>query len=150
GTIPFASVGRIAFAAVVFFVIRAVALGVLGGAMTRERSPNDTQLITAGVLTMGRFGLWIVLAAAWLDTLTEAHGDLMVVVRVAHAMGEERELPRWIGTLHRRFKSPHHAVIAIGATCMLLALVVDLRRVLELANVFTLVWYGIVNVDALK
>jgi len=94
--------------------------------------------------------MWVVLAAAWLDTLTEAHGDLLTGTRVALAMGKERELPSWLGVVHPRFRSPHHAAIALGVICATLALFVNLRPVLEVANVFTLVWYCIVIFDSLK
>src|SRR5207244_10611007 len=135
-------------AGVVFLVVSGAAIGVLGGAMGRDRSPNDTQLLTAGTVALGRWGLWIVLAAAWIGTLTEAHGDMLAATRVAHAMGQEHELPGWLAALHARWKSPHHAAIALGAVSAALALVVDLRRVLELANVFTIVWYAVVHFDA--
>src|SRR5207245_2559744 len=98
--------------------------------------------------TIGRWGLWLVLATAWLDTLTEAWGDLLVVTRVALAMGQVHELPAWLGTIHPRTHSPHHAVIALGVVCTALALFLDLRLVLAVANVFTLAWYSIVLSDA--
>jgi APA family basic amino acid/polyamine antiporter len=150
-TIPFAIVGGIAFSAVVFLVVPAVALGVLGAeGMRGGESPSDTPLVTAAMRAIGRWGVWIVLATAWLDTLTEAAGDLMVVSRVALAMGKEHELPTWLGALHPRFKSPHNAVISLGVVCAALALFLNLRAVLEAANVFTLVWYSIVHFDALR
>ena len=90
------------------------------------------------------------LAAAWLDTLTEAHGDLLTATRVALAMGKAHELPAWLGAVHPRFRSPHHAVIALGLVCAALALFVNLRPVLEVANVFTLAWYIVVLFDSLK
>src|SRR5438552_15890521 len=65
-------------------------------------------------------------------------------------MAKQRELPVWLGALHKRFGSPHHAVIALGVLCSVLALFLDLRPVLEVANVFTLVWYSIVHFDALQ
>ena len=52
--------------------------------------------------------------------------------------------------MHARNKSPHHAVLAIGVVCATLALFLDLRPVLAVANVFTLVWYFVVQLDALK
>src|SRR5438309_2526356 len=144
-TIPFAVVGGIVIAAVIFLAVAAVALGVLGAdAMRGGDTPNDTPLLTAGAMAMGRWGWWLVLAAAWLDTFTEAWGDLLVVTRVALAMGKEHELPTWLGVIHERFRSPHHAVIALGVVCTALALFVNLRSVLAVANVFTLVWYTIV------
>src|SRR5438105_13885981 len=114
------------------------------------RAPaGDRPLPGAGVRVIGRWGLWLVLATAWLDTLTEAWGDLLVVTRVALAMGKERELPAWLGVIQPRFRSPHHAVLALGLVCAVLALLVNLRPVLAVANVFTLVWYTIVLCDAL-
>src|SRR5947207_1143054 len=150
-TIPFAVVGGIAFAAVVFLVVPAAALGVLGAeGMTGGESPSDTPLLTAAARAIGRWGTWVVLAAAWLDTLTEAHVDLLTAARVALAMGNEHELPGWLGAVHHRFRSPHHAVIALGVVCAALALLVNLRQVLALANVFLLAWYTVVHFDALK
>src|SRR3989441_2763017 len=144
-TIPFAVVGGIAIAAVVFVAVGTVTLGVLGAdAMTAGDATNDTPLLTAGAKAIGRWGLWVVLAAAWLDTLTEAWGDLLTVTRVALAMGKEHELPAWLGVIHPRFRSPHHAVLVLGLVCAVLALFLDLRPVLAVANVFTLVWYTIV------
>src|SRR5207247_5164766 len=93
---------------------------------------------------------WVVLAAAWLDTLTEAHGDLLTATRVALAMGKEHELPAWLGAVHPRFRSPHHAVIAIGVLSATLALFANLRPALAVANFFTLVWYSVVHFDALR
>jgi basic amino acid/polyamine antiporter, APA family len=91
-----------------------------------------------------------VLAAAWVDTLSEAAGDLLSASRVALAMGTAHEIPSWLGRIHARFRSPYRAVLALGVVCSILALLTDLRAVLVVANAFTLVWYGIVHVDALK
>ena len=100
---------------------------------------SDVPILTASVQAVGKWGTWIVLAAAWLDTLTEAAGDLLTAARVALPMGEARELPRWLAAVHQRFRSPHHAVILLGAICAGLALLFNLRPVLEVANGFTLV-----------
>ena len=89
------------------------------------------------------------MAAAWLDTLTEAHGDMLTATRVALAMGKAHELPAWLGTVDPRSRSPRHAAIALGLACSVVALFLDLRPVLAVANVFTLVWYSIVLLDAL-
>ena len=146
--IPFAIVGGIAISAVVFIAVAGVTLGVLGASEMRGPT-TDAPLLVAGARTMGRWGLWVVLATAWLDTLTEAWGDLLTVTRVALAMGKGHELPAWLGVVHSRYRSPHHAVIALGLVCIALALFLDLRPVLAVANFFTLVWYGIVASNAL-
>jgi len=74
---------------------------------------------------------------------------MLTATRVALAMGKQHELPAWLAAVHQRFRSPHHAVIALGVVCASLALFLNLRPVLEIANVFTLVWYSVVNFDSL-
>src|SRR5881394_1730096 len=59
-TIPFAIVGGIAFSAVVFLIVPAVALGFLGADAMRGGGPqNDTPLLAAGAKAIGRWGLWV-------------------------------------------------------------------------------------------
>src|SRR5438874_1996038 len=68
-TIPVAVVGGIIIAAVVFVVVGAATLGVLGAdAMKGSDTANDTPLLTAAARAIGPSGLWLVLATAWLDT----------------------------------------------------------------------------------
>src|SRR5205823_12409939 len=75
--------------------------------------------------------------------------DLLSVSRVAFAMGEEHELPRWFGRLHRRFQVPRNAVLAIGVFVFAVVLVFDLREVLPLASFYLLVWFAITHFSAL-
>src|SRR5438132_5582344 len=121
-TIPFAVIGGIVIAAIVFLAVGAATLGVLGADAIRVGgSRNDTLLLTAGAKAIGRWGGWVVLAAAWLDTLTEAHGDMLTTTRVALAMGKGHELPAWLGTIHPHSRSPRHAAIALGLVCSVAA-----------------------------
>src|SRR5207249_6138326 len=114
----------------VFLAVGAATLGVLGtDAIRIGGSRNDTLLLTAGTKAIGRWGVWVVLAAAWLDTLTEVHGDVLTATRVALAMGKEHELPAWLGTIHPKSRSPRHAAIALGLVCSIVAPLVDLRSV---------------------
>src|SRR5207244_7199071 len=83
-TIPFAVIGGIVIAAVVFLAVGAATLGVLGAdAIKFGGSPNDTLSLTAGVKAIGRWGAWVVEAAASLDTLTDAHGAAITHTRCA-------------------------------------------------------------------
>src|SRR5204862_3868985 len=64
--IPFAIVGGIAFAAVVFVVVGTTALGVLGAAATAQ---HDTPIFDAARQAIGMGGGWVVLAAGCVRTL---------------------------------------------------------------------------------
>src|SRR5207247_2235598 len=84
-TIPFSIAGGIAIAAVVFFVVAATTLGVLGA---QEMGKDDVPLFKAATQAVGAWGGWVVLAAAWLASINELISDLLSVSRVGLAMGQ--------------------------------------------------------------
>ncbi len=146
-TIPFAIGGGIAIAAVVFYEVATATLGVLGA---QEMAKDDVPLFKVAVQVIGPWGGWLVLTAAWLASINELVGDLLSVSRVALAMGDAHELPKWLGEVHPRFKVPRHAVLAIGLIVCAVVLVFDLRQILPLASLYLLVWFAITHYSALQ
>jgi APA family basic amino acid/polyamine antiporter len=145
-TLPFAVIGSLALTALVFLAVGAVTLGVLGpGSMARDDVP-----IFHAASEIGPWVVAVVVAAALIDTSSEAAGDLLTAARVAQPMGAAHELPSWLSEVHKRFRSPHYAVLVVGLGCAGLALLLDLRPVLQMANFFTLVWYAITHYCALQ
>jgi len=145
-TIPFSILGGIAIAAVVFFAVATVTLGVLGA---EEMAKDDVPLFKAAVQIIGPWGGWLILTAAWTASISELVSDLLSVSRVALAMGEANELPKWLGEVHPHYKVPRHAVLAIGLFVFAVVLVFDLREVLPLASFYLLVWFAITHFSAL-
>src|SRR6184192_4440376 len=87
--------------------------------------------------------------AAWTASISELVSDLLSSSRVALAMGEAHELPKWFGEVHPQYKVPRHAVLAIGLFVFAVVLLFDLREVLPLASFFLLVWFSITHFSAL-
>lgn len=146
-TIPFSILGGIAIAAIVYFVVAATTLGVLGA---DELAKDDVPLFKAAVRSIGSWGGWLILAAAWTASFSELVSDLLSVSRVALAMGEARELPKWFGKVHVYHKVPRHAVLAIGVFVFAVVLVFDLRQVLPLASFYLLLWFAVTHYCALQ
>src|SRR5712692_4935353 len=146
-TIPFAVVGGIAFAAVVFLAVASTTLGVLG---PESMGRDDVPLFRAATQALGTWGGLVILAAAWTASLSELVGDLLTASRVAYTMGEANELPGWLGSIHPKFRIPRNAVLTIGFIVLVLALSFDLRRLLAIASIFTLTWYIITHFSALQ
>ncbi|WP_352845443.1 APC family permease [Mesorhizobium sp. M0767] len=144
--IPFSILGGIAIAAVVYYAVAATTLGVLGA---EEMAKDDVPLFKAAMQAIGPWGGWLILGAAWTASINELVSDLLSVSRVALAMGEAHELPKWLGEVHPRFKVPRHAVLAVGVLVFAVVLVFDLRQVLPLASFYLLVWFAITHYAAL-
>jgi len=146
-TIPIAIIGGIAVAAVVFLVVAATTLGVLG---PESMGRDDVPLFRAATQAVGTWGGLVILAAAWTASLGELVGDLLTASRVTYTMGEANELPGWLGSIHPKYRIPRNAVLTIGLIVFVLALSFDLRRLLAVASIFTLTWYIITHFSALQ
>ncbi len=146
-TIPVAIIGGIAVAAVVFLVVAATTLGVLG---PESMGRDDVPLFRAATQAVGTWGGLVILVAAWTASLGELVGDLLTASRVTYTMGEANELPGWLGSIHPKYRIPRNAVLTIGLIVLVLALSFDLRRLLAVASIFTLTWYVITHFSALQ
>src|SRR5439155_5617138 len=109
-TIPFAVVGGITIAAIVYLVVAGTTLGVVG---TDAMGQTDAPIFRGAARTIARWGGWMVLTSAWMTGFSEMLGDLLSTSKVGHAMGRAGEIPRWLGAVHKRFASPHRAIVAL-------------------------------------
>ncbi len=147
GTLPYAIIGGIGIAAAIFLAVGATAVGVLGPASTGK---DDIPLFRAAGQAIPVWGTLLVLVAVWFTAFTEPVGDMLAASRVAFAMGDARELPRWLGEIHPQYHVPRNAVLFLGLAVIVLVQFFDLRQVLAVANVFTIGWYSITHFSALK
>ncbi len=146
-TIPFAVIGGISIAAIIYLIIAATTLGVLGA---KTMGSNDTPVFLNASLAIGITGGWIILLSAWMTSFSEMLGDLLPTSKVAHAMGVENELPHWLGAMHKRFHSPYNSLIVLTIIGIALVVFVPIRNIMPLASAFTIMWYIATHFSALK
>lgn len=144
-TIPFAIIGGISAAAIVFIIVAGTTLGVLG---PDAMGKSDTPLF-AGAKFAG-WGIWAILSSAWILALSDILSDLMSTSKVGHAMGVERELPHWFGKVHKQLKSPQYMIFLLTIVALALVNLVPLRRLLPVASACTLIWYIATHLSALN
>jgi basic amino acid/polyamine antiporter, APA family len=70
--------------------------------------------------------------------------------KVGHAMGKAKELPHWLGIEHKRFHSPHHALMVLTVIGLTLVNLFPLRLLMPAASACTLIWYAATNFAALE
>lgn len=146
-TIPFAVVGGITIAAVIYLVVAATTLGVLGAAAMGN---TDAPIFHGAATAIAGWGVWMILMSAWMTAFSEMLGDLLSTSKVGHAMGKAKELPRWLGVVHQRFHSPHHALLVLTIIGLALVNLFPLRLLMPVASACTLVWYAATNFAALE
>ncbi|HEY3363565.1 MAG TPA: amino acid permease [Symbiobacteriaceae bacterium] len=146
-TIPLAIIGGISIAAIVYVIVAGTTLGVLGA---RAMGKSDTPLFLGATEAIAGWGSWVILSSAWILAFSDILGDLMSTSKVGHAMGQEHELPRWLGTVHKQLKSPQAAILFLTIVGLVLVNLVPLRQLVPMASTCTLIWYAITNFAALK
>ena len=146
-TIPVAILGGIGIAAVVFLAVGATTLGVLG---PQSMGLDNVPLFRAATQAIGIWGGGLILLTAWTASLSELVGDMLAASRVTFTLGEAGELPGWLGKVHSGARVPRNAVLVLGLVVVVLVSIFNLRSVLAVASVFTLVWYIITHYSALQ
>jgi len=146
-TIPFAIVGGITIAAIIYLIVAGTTLGVLGADAMGQ---TDAPIFRGAVKAIASWGGWMILASAWMTAFSEMLGDLLSTSKVGHAMGTAKELPHWLGAVHKRFHSPHHALLVLTIIGLVLVNLFPLRLLMPVASAYTLVWYAATNFAALK
>jgi APA family basic amino acid/polyamine antiporter len=71
------------------------------------------------------------------------------VGRTGLAMARNRDLPRWLDSVHPRHRVPDHAEIAVAAVVSVLVLTTDLRGAIGFSSFGVLTYYAIANASAL-
>ncbi|HEX9061926.1 MAG TPA: APC family permease, partial [Clostridia bacterium] len=146
-SIPFAIIGGILIAAVVYLIVASTTLGVLGA---NAMGKSDTPLFLAATKAIAGWVSWVILASAWILAFSDILGDLMSTSKVGHAMGQEHELPHLLGTVNKRLKTPQFAILLLSIVGLALVNLVPLRRLVPVASTCTLIWYIVTNAAALK
>jgi basic amino acid/polyamine antiporter, APA family len=153
-TLPFAIVTGFSIGFVVFLLVAAATLGVLGAdelaRIGEARQEQNVPVFVAAGQAIGRWGSVLVIAAAVVATFAVLMGGVLASSRVGLAMAKSGEVPQWFSAIHDAHKVPHRAVLTMGLLVATLTLLFDLRPLLETSNAFALVWFGITNLATLR
>jgi basic amino acid/polyamine antiporter, APA family len=144
-TIPRAIPLALGITVAVYVAVGVTAL-VVGGAdvLRSSTSPLASVLVSADRGSVGplvRIGAALASLGALLALMTG-------IGRTALAMARERDLPRWLGVVHRKHRVPHHAEIALALVVIVLVLTTDLRGALGFSSFGVLVYYAVANASA--
>ena len=130
-------------------VYGAVAVSILAAAgasaVATARAPLATA-VEAGHLA------WLAPAVRVGATLASLGVLLSLIVgvsRTVFAMSANRDLPVFFSAVHPRYRIPHRAELAVGATVAIVAAVADVRSAIGFSSFAVLAYYAIANAAAL-
>jgi len=135
--LPRALLIAIAVVALLYILIQIVCVGTLP-----ELAQSQKPLADAGTRFMGAAGGALISAGA----IISITGNLNILVlsgsRIPFAIAEQRQLPEIIAKVHRRFATPHIAILITAAVMLLLTLKSSFVAALTISAIARLVTYG--------
>ena len=151
--IPRAIILSVVVTIIVYLFVVFVAIGTLGAeALGRA---GETAIAQAAEGFMPRLpligtGAGLIAFGAVFSTISALNAVVIGSSRVAFAMGRERQLPARLGRLHHRFGTPFIAIGASAVVMLVAVVVVPIRIVGNLASLFSLLGFIVVNFAVIK
>lgn len=148
-TVPRACMLALGAVTILYLLVQAVALGVLGPALANDRV---APLATAAGAFSGDVGRTILLAGATISIFGWLTGSMLAGPRAFFALARDGYLPRSIAAVHGRFRTPHVAIIIYAIVAIALALSGTFEKLAILSNVAALLLYFLcaISVVALR
>jgi len=151
--IPRAIFLSLAATVVIYLLVVAVAIGTLGADQLGVAGETAVAEAAAGFMppvpVMGT-GAALITFGAVFSTISALNAVIIGSSRVAFAMGREGQLPLRLGQLHPRFGTPLIAVLASAVVMVLAVVLVPIRVVGNLASLFSLLGFIVVNVAVIR
>src|SRR3990170_2384473 len=137
-TVPAAIFVALAVVTLMYMSLQVVAQGVLGAELPTNTS---APLAETARRVLGSAGQMLVIVGAAISTFGYVAGDMLAAPRGIYALGRDGLLPRAIGAVHPRYRTPHVAILIHAVLCLGFALSGTFERLAVLAVIATLIVY---------
>jgi amino acid transporter len=135
--LPRALLIAIAVVAFLYILIQIVCVGTLPGLGSSTKPLAD-----AGSQFLGTAGGAIISAGAVISISGNLNILMLSGSRLPFAMAEQKQLPAFIGTIHRSFFTPYIAILITAGMMLLLTLKTSFLESLTISTIARLVTYG--------
>jgi len=135
--LPRALLIAIAVVALFYILIQIVCVGTLP-----ELAHSEKPLADAGTRFLGTAGGAIISAGAIISITGNLNIVLLSGSRVPFAMAEQKQLPSFVGRVHRRFFTPHIAIICTAVLMLVLTLKQSFVQALTISAIARLLTYA--------
>jgi amino acid transporter len=136
-SLPRALLIAIVVVAVLYILIQVVCVGTLPG-LAQSTKP----LADAGSLFLGPAGGAIISAGAIISITGNLNILLLSGSRLPFAMAEQKQLPAFVGSIHRKFFTPYVSILITAALMLFLTLKSSFLTALTISTIARLVTYA--------
>ena len=136
--LPLALITAIGVVALLYISIQVICIGALP-----DLASSQKPLADASSIFLGRAGAAIISAGVVVSIVGNLNVIILAGSRLPFAMSERGELPRIISATHRRFCTPHVAILITSALAMMLTLWSTFSKQVNLSVIARLISYAV-------
>jgi len=145
--IPLTMILSVVLVTILYVMVMIVATGVVPYA---ELADSLVPVSDVALISMGTVGVVAIIFAAAIAAISSSNSSVLSAARVVFAMGRDKQVNDWMNATHKRFRTPHRAVLATGGiTALLIALGLQVEQIVallaEVASFSFLISYALVH-----
>lgn len=140
--LPMAFIASAVVVTLFYVGIMAVVVGFSGSEGTVT---TVTPLADIAGLMAGNFGRILIALAALFATLSTANGAILSSSRFPFAMSRDALMPEWFVMIHKKFETPHNAILVTGTVMVLLLFLFDIEELARLGGAFNILIFILLN-----
>ena len=134
--IAFAMLTSIGIATLFYIMVQVVCIGTLP-----ELANSERPLVDASRHFLGAAGASVISIGALISVSGTLNGGMLAGPRILFAMAEQGQLPQILAATHRRFRTPHIAILISAAVMLVLTLQGTFISALTISTVIRLLVY---------
>jgi APA family basic amino acid/polyamine antiporter len=136
--LPIALIAGLSIAAVLYLLIQLVCIGTLPQLSTSERP-----IVDAVRTFLGPAGAVLMTVGALISMVGTLNVTMLTVSRVPYAMALAGQLPRALGAVHSRFRTPYVAIVVCGILVLGLTLTSSFVYLLTVSTISRLLVFAV-------
>jgi APA family basic amino acid/polyamine antiporter len=144
-SVPRAALLALSAVTLLYLAVQFVALGAAGLALGDDRT---TPLASVAAHMVGPMGRTIMIVAAVISMTGYLSANVLSEPRGVFAFSRDGFLPRFLATVHPRFRTPHYAIYVYGAVVTAIALSGTFEQLATFSNLAALMLYFLVAISA--
>jgi len=146
-TIPRSILLALGISTVIYLFASFVAVGLIGYV---NMSASGSPLADAIGVTGSHFAVSLISVGAIMATASVLLTTILGVSRIIFAMSRNDDLPKFLCSVHSKFKTPYYAVAVTGSLMIVAIMFADLTRLVAVSSFAVLLYYSLANLAAIK
>ncbi|MGD8718422.1 MAG: amino acid permease [Candidatus Zixiibacteriota bacterium] len=131
---------------VIYVLVVMVSVGIIDYEVLGT-APAPLAIIASKVL--GGYGLFFVLVAGVLSTISALNAAILTTSRVTYAIARDGFMPGFLSRVNARFRTPHWAIVATAGLAGIVAVMGEVKAVAHLTNFCLLFALIVVNISVI-